>query len=106
MFGYIAVAEMKANVRGTLPCHTRRPLLLSQTRAVADTLVITFNMWNSFITRVPVILPHLAIIVVNDRLRYDRIRTVPSPPRPGAATPYALIELQYRRDPESPLWEV
>jgi len=65
-----------------------------------------FNMWNSFITRVPIILPHLALIVVNDRFRYDRIRTVPSPPRPGAATPYALIELQYRRDPESSLREV
>ena len=35
-------------------------------------------MWNSFINRVPIILPHLAIIVVDDRLRYDRIRTVPS----------------------------
>ena len=65
-----------------------------------------FNMWNSFIIRVPIILPHLALIVVNDRFRYDRIRTVPSPPRPGAATPYALIELQYRRDPESSLREV
>ena len=43
MFGYITVAEMKANARGTLPCHTRRPLLLSQTRTVADTLVIAFT---------------------------------------------------------------